>query len=73
MNYAGGFVVQKLVDCPGCARRREAIRDFSRKMADWIRRPNDVPLDPIPPRIAPWPARDEAMDRIRKLLSSDKT
>lgn len=33
-------------DCEGCARRREAIVEFGRKMAQWIKRPVGPP--PVP-------------------------
>ncbi len=55
------------LDCDGCARRREAIIAFGKRMADWVKRPATPPpeIESVVPQ--PTTAQAEALARIREI------
>lgn len=59
-------------DCPGCAKRREAMASFGKRVVDWMKHPTEPPPDLRPPMPAEptrlTEAQAEALARIRNLV-----
>lgn len=63
-----------MFDCPGCAQRREAMRTFGKRMADWMKRPTTTPPEIVPVEPSKLDAvQAESLARIRALAVKRKS
>lgn len=55
-----------IFDCPGCAERRKAMAQVTRRITDWMKRPSGAaPVDPLP--LPQRVATEVQIDRLAKM------